>query len=77
MLSLFMQGEGVGSAELLVWMGDFNYRIVGERDDVVSSIRRFLLRGDTGSLQQLLAKVRTPTCETAPCNCPRISCGGS
>ncbi len=25
------------AAELLVWMGDFNYRIIGERDAVVGS----------------------------------------
>lgn len=45
------------AAELLVWMGDFNYRIIGERDAVVGSIRRFLLQDNTAALQGLLAQV--------------------
>ncbi len=45
------------AAELLVWMGDFNYRIIGERDAVVGSIRRFLLQDNTVALQDLLAQV--------------------
>lgn len=54
-----VQGEGMRAAEMLVWMGDFNYRIVGERDAVVSSIRRFLLRDDVSALRDLLAQVHT------------------
>ena len=46
-------------AELLVWLGDFNYRIVGGRDEVVSTVRRFLRKDDRAALQQLLAQVGT------------------
>ncbi len=43
---------------MLVWMGDFNYRIQGRRDAVVSTIRRFVLKGDQAALQQLLAAMQ-------------------
>ena len=55
----------MGSAEMLVWMGDFNYRIQGRRDAVVSTIRRFVLKGDQAALQQLLAQVHRTARQTA------------
>ena len=64
----------MGSAEMLVWMSDFNYRIQGRRDAVVSTIRRFVLKGDQAALQQLLAQVR---CVTTSVGCRSPGPAGS
>ena len=52
------QGEGMRSAEMLVWMGDFNYRIELDYDTVVHLVRNFR-KGDRAALANLLQEVRT------------------
>ena len=54
-----LQGEGMRSAEMLVWMGDFNYRIELDYDTVVQLVRNHL-RGDRGALAALLEEVSPP-----------------
>ena len=66
-----LQGEGMRAAELVVWVGDFNYRIDEERNAVVSSIRSFLKdpARNRAYLQDLIAKVRWLQPE------PAVECG--
>lgn len=51
------QGEGIRDAEVLVWCGDFNYRIDWDYDTVKKKIERFVA-GDHSELTALLEKVR-------------------
>ena len=51
------QGEGMRSAEMLVWLGDFNYRIDLDYDTVVQLVRNFV-KGDRAALGTLLQEVR-------------------
>lgn len=60
------QGEGTRSAEMLVWMGDFNYRIEGARDTVVARVRDFLRYDKHSALRVLLRQASTLS---APCAC--------
>lgn len=46
-----VQGQGMRAAEMLVWVGDFNYRINCSYEEAKEGIRR-------GRLEQLLAKAR-------------------
>ena len=46
------------SAEMLVWLGDFNYRIELDYDTVVHLVRNFR-KGDRSALANLLQEVRT------------------
>lgn len=54
------QGEGMRSAEMLVWMGDFNYRVDMEYDPAVRAVQR-LAAGDREALTAMLKKVRPPS----------------
>lgn len=47
------------SAEMLVWMGDFNYRINGKRATVMARVRDYLRRDDGAALRFLLRQVNT------------------
>ena len=60
------QGEGMRSAEMLVWMGDFNYRIDLDYGTVVHLVDNFL-RGDRGALSTLLEEVRPLALDKARC----------
>ena len=56
------------SAEMLVWMGDFNYRVDMEYDPAVRAVQR-LAAGDREALAAMLNKVRLPPgVQTADCN---------
>ena len=48
---LASQGQGLREADLLVWLGDFNYRVDAHYDQAKEAVRR-------GDLQALLAKAR-------------------
>ena len=65
------QGEGLRDTEVVVWMGDFNYRIDCDYDTVVDKVRRFAA-GDHSQLTALLEKAR-PLLEALHvrcfCNC--------
>lgn len=47
------------SAEMLVWMGDFNYRIDLDYDTVVQLVRNYVKGNDRNALAHLLQEVRS------------------
>ena len=52
-LHVHVQGPAIRDAELLVWVGDFNYRINGiSRFDIIEKSRR-------GDLRELVLAVRS------------------
>lgn len=51
------QGQGMRDAELLVWLGDFNYRI----DTTYEIAKENIRRNTPTSLAELLKHVRPPT----------------
>lgn len=47
-----LQGQGMRAAEMLVWLGDFNYRVNCSYDDAKDYIQQ-------GWIKELLAKVHS------------------
>lgn len=50
------QGESMRNAEMLVWMGDFNYRIDSDRNAVIDRIHDFQVNHNRSALSSLLCK---------------------
>ncbi len=57
---------------MLVWLGDFNYRIELDYDTVVHLVRNFR-KGDRSALANLLQEVRTPCAIYAAPDCSMVT----
>jgi hypothetical protein len=51
---LWVQGQGMRAAEMLIWLGDFNYRVNCSYQEAKDYIQQ-------GWIKELLAKVSFPT----------------
>ena len=61
-----MQGQGMRDAEMLVWAGDFNYRIEATYEDALDHIRN-------NDLDYLIDRVSTPLPPPSPRKMPLLT----